>query len=270
MKRSSLLLFTCALLGSLLISPAHAQTFHFSDGRKVPVSEARIKGTNILVTLKIDGGGSAEITLPISTLDRIDWPAPAGIAAAAAELDAGKPSAALAKIDALLVEQEPLREVPGSWWNQAAIIKAIALARLGKDIDADVVLERMRRAKAPPGDLFRGELAIVTHLIITGKTDEAGVRIAARQSTANDEDSRAALAVMKGLIAEKAGRSEEALLAYLRVPVFSPGATAMMPAALLGASRAYQKLGDTTRAAETLSTLKTRFLNSPESSQANP
>lgn len=268
MKRPSLLLLGSILLASVWTPSIHAQTFHFSDGRKVPLSEARIKGANILVALKVDGGGVAELTLPISTLARIDWPAPAEIAAASAELDAGKPAAALAKIDAILTEQEPLRDVPGSWWNQGAVIKAIALARLGKGVDAEVMLERMRRSKAPAGDLFRAELAIVTHLIATGKTDEADARINARQASANDDDSRAALAIMKGLIAEKTGRTEDALLAYLRVPVFSPSSTTLMPAALLGASRAYQKLGDTARAAEALSTLNTRFPNSPENAQA--
>ncbi|CAM3031428.1 tetratricopeptide repeat protein [Rariglobus hedericola] len=269
MKRLSLLLFTFVLLETAWTPLSHAQTFYFTDGRKVPLSDARIKGTNILVSIKIEGAGSAETTLPIATLDHIDWPAPAGIAAAAADLEAGKPAVALGKIEPLLREQEPLREVPGSWWNQGAVIKAIALARLGKEADADAVLDRMRRAKAPAGDLFRGELAIVTQLVNTGKTDEANARIAARQSTANDEDSRAALSIMKGLIAEKSGRTEDALLSYLRVPVFSPSSTALMPAALLGASRAYQKLGDTVRAAETLSTLKTRFPNSPENVEAN-
>ncbi|MET0263113.1 MAG: tetratricopeptide repeat protein [Rariglobus sp.] len=269
MKRSRLQILSCVLLALLGGSSAHAQTFHFADGRKVPFAEARIKGANILVAVKIDGGGSAELTLPISTLNHIDWPAPAGIAAAAAELEADKPDAALAKINPLLAEQEPLREVPGSWWNQGAVIKAIALARLGKDVDADVVLERMRRAKASSADLFRVELAIVTQLVNTGKTDQARTRLAARQSSANDEDSRAALAIMTGLIAEKSGRAEEALLSYLRVPVFSPTSTALMPAALLGASRAYQQLGDTTRAADTLSTLKTRFPHSSESAQAS-
>lgn len=268
MKRLRLPLLGFVLLASVWTSPAHAQTFHFSDGRKVPVTEGRIKGTNVVVSLKIEGGGVAELTLPISTLTHVDWPAPPEIAAAAAELDAGKPAAALAKIDAILSQQEPLREIRGSWWNQGAVIKAIALAQLGKGVDAEVVLERMRRAKAPAGDLFRGELAIVTHLINTGKTDEALARVTAQQSAAVDDDSRAALSIMKGLIAEKAGRTEDALLAYLRVPVFSPSSTALMPAALLGAYRAYQKLGDTTRAADTLSTLSTRFPNSPENAQA--
>lgn len=264
-------LFTFALiLGALSAGTLHAQTFYFNDGRKVALSEARIKGTNIIVTLKVGGAdeGSAEITLPISTLNRIEWPAPAALASAEADLKADKPADALKKIDSILSEQEAFREVPGSWWNQGAVIKTVALARLGKDVDADVMLERMRRAKADSADIARAEIAVINQLVAKGKTDEANARMAKLQASASDEESLAAIAVLKASILEKAGRTEDALLAYLRVPVFSPTASTQMPAALLGAARAYQKLGDDARAASTLSTLTTRFPNSPEAAQA--
>jgi tetratricopeptide (TPR) repeat protein len=266
MSRTSLLFGL--LLGALAAGALPAQTFYFNDGRKVSLSEARIKGTNIIVALKVDGGGSAEITLPISTLNRIDWPAPAALAAAEADLNADRPADALKKIDAILSEQEAFREVPGSWWNQGAVIKTIALARVGKDVDADVMLERLRRAKADSADIARADIAIINQLVAKGKTDEASARMEKLQSSATDEESLAALAVLKGGILAKSGRTEEALLSYLRVPVFSPAAATQMPAALLGAARAYQKLGDAERAASTLATLTSRFPNSPEAAQA--
>jgi tetratricopeptide (TPR) repeat protein len=258
------------MLGTLTTGVLHAQTFYFNDGRKASMPEARIKGSNIIVALNVGGAdaGSAEITLPISTLNRIDWPAPPALAAAEADLKADKPADALKKIDAVLSDQEAFREIPGSWWNQGAIIKTVALARLGKDVDADVMLERMRRAKADSADIARGEIAIINQLVAKGKTEEANARMEKLQSSASDEDSLAALAVLKANILAKAGRTEEALLAYLRVPVFSPTANTQMPAALLGAARAYQKLGDTDRAASTLATLTSRFPNSPEAAQA--
>ncbi|MBC8039133.1 MAG: tetratricopeptide repeat protein [Opitutaceae bacterium] len=265
-------LFTGLIFATLTTGALHAQTFYFNDGRKVAMSEARIKGSNILVSLKIEGAaadaGSAEITLPISSLNRIDWPAPPALAASNADLQADKPADALKKIDAILSEQEAFREVPGSWWNQGAVIKAIALARLGKDVDADVMIERMKRAKADSADIARAEIAVINQLVASGKTAEANTRMEKLQGAASDEESLAALAVLKASILAKAGRTEEALLAYLRVPVFSPTANTQMPAALLGAALAYQKLGDADRAASTLAALTSRFPNSPEAAQA--
>jgi tetratricopeptide (TPR) repeat protein len=263
--------FTGLVLVTLTAGALHAQTFYFNDGRKASMPEARIKGSNIVVPLTVNGttdAGSAEITLPISTLSRIDWPAPPALAAANADLKADKPADALKKIDAVLGDQEIFREIPGSWWNQGAVIKAVALARLGKDVDADVMIERMKRAKADSADIARADIAVINQLIASGKTAEADTRMEKLQGAASDEESLAAIAVLKASILAKAGRTEEALLAYLRVPVFSPTAESQMPAALLGAVRAYQKLGDTDRAASTLSKLTTRFPNSPEAAQA--
>lgn len=265
-------LFTGLIFATLTAGALHAQTFYFNDGRKASMPEARVKGSNIIVPLKVEGAaadaGSAEITLPISSLNRIDWPAPSALAAANADLKADKPADALKKIEAVLGEQEVFREIPGSWWGQGAVIKAVALARLGRESDADAMIERLKRAKADPADLARVEIAVINQLVAKGKTTEANARMEKLQESAGDEESLAALAVLKAGILEKAGRTEDALLAYLRVPVFSPTADSQMPAALAGAARAYQKLGDTERAASTITKLTTRFPNSPEAAQA--
>jgi len=270
MSRRLPLLLTLALIQAVLAGTARSQTFYFADGRKASMPEAKIQGTNILVPLKLAGtdDGSAVITLPIASLARIDWPVPPALADANADLKAGKPADALKKIDAVLGPQEPFRNVAGSWWNQGAIIKTIALARLGKNVDADVMLDRMRRAKASPDDLSRGEIAIIEQLIATGKTDLANSRLSKIQGSATDDASLASIALIQAQILERAGKAEEALLAYLRIPVFYSGEDDQMPAALLGAARAYKKLGDTERAAATLATLTGRFPNSPEAAQA--
>ncbi|HTJ78032.1 MAG TPA: tetratricopeptide repeat protein [Rariglobus sp.] len=270
MSRRLSFILSFALIHAISFGVARSQTFYFNDGRKASMPEARVQGNNIIVPLKLAGtdGGSAEITLSISSLNHIEWPTPPVIAEAEADLKAGKPADALKKIDAILTEQEPFREIPGSWWNQGAVVKAVALARLGKTVDADVMLERMRRSKAPSDDVSRGEMAIVTQLMSAGKIDAAKIRMEKIEATATDDASLAAIAVTKGKILEKAGQAEDALLSYLRVPVFYPTEEEQMPAALLGAARAYKQLGDYARATSTIETLTTRFPKSPEAAQA--
>lgn len=258
------------LLQAFVAGTSRGQTFYFSDGRKASMPEAKIKGLNIVMPLKIAGteGGSAELTLPISSLSRIDWPAPPVLVEAEADLAAGRPADALKKIDGPLVAQEIFRDVPGSWWNQGAVIKAIALARLAREEEADVLLERLRRTKAVPEDISRVEVAIIDQLVSAGKIDAVNARLEKLQSTVTDDSGLAAIALTKGRLFERAGKSEEALLSYLRVPVLYPAEMDMQPAALLGAATAYKKLGDETRAAATLQTLATRFPNSPEAAQS--
>lgn len=263
-------LFLFSTLALSLAGIGRAQTFYFNDGKKASLPEARIQGLNIVVPLKLSGadGGSAEISLPISTIKRMDWPAPPAIAQAEDDLKAGKPADALKKIDAILGAQEIFREIPGSWWSKGAVVKAIALARLGKDVDAGVTLELMRLTKAPADDIARGEIAIIDQLVASGKIDDAAARLAKIQSTATDDASLAAIALIKGKMLANSGHAEDALLSYLRVPVFYSTESDKMPAALLGAARAYRKLGDETRAAATITTLTTDFPDSPEAAEA--
>lgn len=263
-----------ALLHAVALRTAHAQTFYFNDGRKASLPEARIKGSKIIVPLKLDGAtaadGVAELTFAISSIQRLDWPAPVALAQAEADLKAGKPADALQKVNAVLPAQEIFREIPGSWWNQGAIIKAVALARLGQDADAEAVLDLLRRAKAGPEIISRGEIALIDQLAVTGKIAAAESRLDKLQASATDDATLAGIALTRGRLLENANRPEDALLSYLRVPVYYSAEDAQMPAALLGASRLLTKLGDTTRAAATAGLLATRYPNSPEAAQAKP
>lgn len=269
-RRPSRSILGLLLLAALSAGVGRAQTFYFSDGRKAAFPEARVKGDAIVIPLKLSDsdGGSAEISLPIASLSRIDWPAPPELAAAQAALDAGRAEDAVKSINAVLGSQEPFREVPGSWWSQGAIIKAVALAKLGREAEADAMLARMRKAKSPAEDIASGEIAIAVHLFETGKSDDANERLQKIQDAATDDDNLAAIALLKARMLEQAGKTEEALLSYLRVPVFCPTAESSLPPALLGAVRALRKLGDDTRAAALVETLTRRFPNSPEASQA--
>jgi hypothetical protein len=265
--RPTFQLVTLAMLAALVGGSAQAQTFYFKDGRKASMPEAKISGTNIIVPLKIEGGGSAESTLPISSLRNIDWPAPEALAKAEADIAADKPREALQKIDGILAAQEVLREVPGSWWTRGAVIKTVALAKLGRDTEADVMIGRLQQAKAAPADINRAETAIINALITAGKVVQAQPRLDALLKNATDDETLAALALTRGMLLERAGKDEEALLSYLRVPVFSSNVESQQPAALAAAARIMRKLGDETRAAATETTLATKFPNSPQAAQ---
>jgi tetratricopeptide (TPR) repeat protein len=254
---------------TLLFCSASAQTFHFSDGRKASFPEAKIRGTNIVLPLKVKGAeeSGAELTLPISSLSRVDWPAPAALVEAEAALNANQPAVAVNKVDAVLAEQEIFLAIPGSWWSQGAAIKAVALARLGKEVDAEVLLERLRRVKAPAESLSRVELALIDQLLASGKTEAASTRLEKFAQTATDDAALAYMAIIKGRILGRAGKTEEALLSFLRVPVFYANEQDKIPAALYGAAQAYKQLGDEARALSTHAEIKARFPNSPEANQ---
>lgn len=268
MKR--LPLISTLALGFAAAAPlACAQTFHFPDGRKASIPEARIQGSTIIVPLKTgDSGGSAAITYPIAKLVRIEWPLPAAIAEAEADLKAGRFADALRKVDAVLPTQELFREIPGTWWSQAAVLRAEALARLGREIDADVMIERLRLVEAPPDTLARVELAVATYFLEQGKNSAARARLDSAATSLSDDTSLARFALLRAQLERDEGRTEAALLAYLRVPVFHPDAQDFLPAALLGAAHCYRALGEDARVKTTIATLLQRFPQSPEAAEA--
>ena len=261
--------FTSLLLGTVAAPLASSQTFYFADGRKSSAPEARIQGTNIVVSLKTgDGGASAERSYPIAKLVKMEAPVPAVVTEAEADLKTAKFADALRKIDAVLPGQEIFREVPGSWWSQAAVVRAEALAGLGREIDAEVMLERLRRANVSPDVFARVELALASYLIGQGKNSAARARLDTAANSLTDDTSLARLSLLRARLESDEGRSEAALLAYLRIPVFHRDAESLLPAALLGAAQCYRAIGDDARVQSTVATLLLRFPNSPEAAEA--
>jgi len=253
----------------LILAPlARGQTFYFSDGRKASLPEARIVGETIKLPLTLDGGASGEVSLPISSITRLDWPAPAGLAAAEADLKAGRPADALKTLDALVPSQEVFRDITGSWWPKATSLRVEALARLGRDVDAEVALERLRRSRNGADLVDRSALTIVSTLVHTGKIAQARERLKAINLAKADAAILAQSDLINARLLQIDGKTEAALLSYLRVPVLYSQQRDAQPAALLGAASCYRALGMTARADAMINTLMERFPDSPEAAQA--
>jgi len=258
------------LLAALALAPvAHAQTIYFSDGRKAPTSQVHVVGDSVKLPLDLDGGGSGEISVPISSVSRLDWPEPPELAQSLASLKAGQAVEALKKTDSVLSIHEPFRDIPGSWWARLMAVRVEALAKTGRDVDAEVALERLRRSKIGGSYVTPGALALVSALTDAGKTAQARERLkAVKLSEDETESTLARFDLVRARILQKEGKSEEALLTFLRVPVLHPGENDFQPAALLGTISCYRELGETARAETARQTLLTRFPDYPEAAQA--
>lgn len=255
---------------ALVAAPfACGQTLHFSDGRTVPLTAAvRITGDSVILPLAIEGGGAGEITVPVSKLTRVDWPKPEPLTAAEADLEAGKPADALRRIDTVLPVQQALRDIPGSWWGLATTLRASALARLDRDIDAEVELERLRRSPAGASFVARTQLALAEARFAAGRPKQAEEQLGRIDRRTIDPATLAALHLLEARLLQKQGRHEDALLVFLRVPVLLSAETARIPAALLGAAECYLALGEPARRTAALNSIVERFPDSPEAARA--
>jgi len=253
-------------LALLIASPcADAQTIYFADGRSVPLSEAKISGTTIALPLKLkEGGASGEIRLPISSVARVDWPAPPELTEAESRLIAGEAGEALVGIDAVLPVHEPFKDVPGSWWHRATIVRLEAFARLGRRVDAEVELERLRRSKSGTTLVPRGIVAIAASLAETGKAGEARDLLTLVDRDSASDALKARLALVDGRIYAASGDTEAALLAFLRVPVLFPTQREPQSAALLEAILCYRAMNEPARADALRVRLLRLYPDSPE------
>lgn len=256
------------LLLAVVAPLAHAQTFYFSNGRQASLPAARVVGDMIKLPIDLGDGASGEIGLPISDIVRLDWPEPPELAGARTLLNAGRAADVVKITNVLLPVHEPFQDIAGSWWAQVMMVRVEAFARLGRDVDAEVAIERLRRSKTGTAFVGRGALILVAALADSGKTVQARERLKTVDLSSAEENMLARVALIRGRLLRDEGKPEEALLSYLRVPALHAGERDLQPAALLGALICYQTLGETARAAAMLASLNEHFPDSPEAAKA--
>lgn len=263
------LLPLATLLLALAAAPcAIAQTLTFSDGRTASLSDAKISGDKIQLPLNLVGGGSGEISLPISDIVRLDWPEPAELNEATTLLAAGRTADALALLDKTLPVHAPFRDIAGSWWVKLAALRVRALAKLGRDIDAEVALELLRRSKTGAEQVPGATLDIASALADAGKFSDARKKLDAAVLPPDDETLAARAALLRGRLLLVDNKAEDALLSFLRVRALHPRVLESQPAALLGAIACYNKMGDADRSKAATGQLLTRYPDSPEAAKA--
>ncbi len=258
----------CRLVCFVLITgvSAHAQNVILKDGRTVEGINLRRSGATIMTAVKA-GTGQGELGIPANTIARIEFQEPPQIAAVANLLAQGKVAEGLPLIEQVMAQQAPFKDIPGNRWAQAAILKITLLMSLGREREAEPVINDLIRYEADP------------EAVLIAKLKQAEIL--------SKKDPAKALPVFTGLLQETirpeilaelwlnignarlAGQEyQPALLAYLHLPVFFPQQTLLVPAALLGSSRAYVGLDDLPRAKRALDELLRDYPNAPQAASA--
>lgn len=266
MKR---LLFVTAFFALTVVS-MEAQTLRFKNGRVLDLSAVRVTGGHVRIPADPSNPSAGEISFPVSDLERVDWPTPKELSASSDALKAGKLGEALKQNDAILPRLEPFRDVPGTWWPRAMLLRAEILARLGRVPEAEVACEMLRQSAlgAPLADQAR---VAVLDSLAASSTNRDTVRERLDAFAASSPKEKIILAridLIRARLLQADGNVEDALLTYLRVPVLYPAQTDPAPAALLGAAACLRALGENIRAETTMRDLIERFPESAEAGQA--
>lgn len=239
----------------LIRASAPAQTIVLTTGQRIDALGIRREGDMILGKVQI-GAGSGEVGYHIPQIAKVEFPEPRGLKEASDLLGEGHADKALAEINQVVSFYEPFKDVPGGWWAQAALIKVSALGALGRDAEAESLAAQIEKSVADPETARAARLGLAAGLI--RKEDfEAAAKICdstIKESTRADILAEAWLKKGDLLFAEK--KWDEALIAYLHVPIFYPDEKLFLPPALLGSALSYLRLDDNERAKKSLNDLR--------------
>jgi len=275
--RRPLLLTALALLAA---ASSPAQTFVFKGERweindpfkldnsipPKPVNDAK-KGVVNMVKGTVDrtsnqSGFEVVLTRKLSEVTEIIWPMPAQLAEAQNNVNRGEPAKALDNAEAVLKFFEPLKNVPGSWWVKASLIKLDALDRLENDAATNTFLASFEKEEAAQQPEVATQIQLARLMLRARKGEhDAVVREATDLLTKVDTSelqARLHLTKASSLLATK--KYEAAMTTYLRVPVFFGSESEMIPKAFLGAARAFRGMDSPGLRDQKLEAVSNRYL----------
>jgi len=235
----------CTLLALAAISPLCAQSYILKDGRVINHADITLKDGNLVRPL---AGGGGEVSYPISQVTRLEWPEPEELAQANELAAAGKGAEAEEKITPIYRQFAPFSKLPGSWWSQAALIRARALLIQQKNADAERAARELMSGSTDTETVAAAQLIMARVQMYLDKPDIADAMLdeIMRKDASAEIEARAAILREDIAFARKA--FDKALEFYLQVPVFYGTQDAVMPVALLGSARSYRSYGDSARA----------------------
>ena len=251
----------------MINAPAFSQTITLQTGQKIDTQGVRRDGDMVMGKVQV-GSGSGEVGYHLEQIAKVDFPEPRALKTASDFLVQGQPDKALAEINPVVTYYSPFKDVPGNWWAQAALIKVSILAAQQHEKEAEALASEIEKSAKDPDMARAAQLRLVGSLIQKSEFEKAVGICDATIKSSNDPTTLANAWIAKGdaLFAQKDW--DEALLAYLHVPVFYPDEKIFQPAALLGSGRALRRLNDNDRAKRTLNELLTAYPQSAEASKA--
>jgi tetratricopeptide (TPR) repeat protein len=262
MKRTIFFLFMLASVSGL-----PAQSILLKNGQTIPADGLTRNADMLMATVKSSTGGAGQIGFHVSDVASVSLPAPDALATANDLLAKGDDAEALAEIQPVVDFQKTIRDIPGNWWAQTAVVESSALFSLNRDEEATALVTEIESYSKDPEVLSATKLL----RILTTKFTDPQQAISAYDtliSQSSDPQTLSRAWIAEGDAHFEEHEFDEALMAYLTVTVFYPEHNPLLPKALWGAGQSYAKLKDDTNATKTYQTLISSYPNSPEASLA--
>jgi tetratricopeptide (TPR) repeat protein len=263
------LMIALRVLGQEPAATAPAINIILKDGRTVTTTQALERsGNDVMVTVPMGGNQQGQMGYDVSTIARIEFPEPAQIQAAIDLLAAGQTDQGIAELEPVLTYYGQFRDVPGSWWSKAAVLKINALINSGRDNDAAPLVAELSECQGDPEAVCAAKVQEAAAMARSGGYEAALESLDEAIAQTQNKDTLAQAWLYKGDSLLALRRWEPAITAYLHVPVFYFDAKVLVPQAMLGGARAMIGLQDLKSAKDELEDLVKNYPSSPQANTA--
>lgn len=247
--------------------PLGAQTLFFQAGA-VEFADVTIAGTNVQRKIKRPDGSETTQSIPVASVTRVDFPKPEELSAADDLMLKGKYPEALEKATVVQTLHRPWKDKPGSWYASAGLLVAESLLRQNKYDESARLMSELRNMTLASNLQSRVIMLDALEQSQKGITGPALAKVKPLLKSPLDADTMARLNLLIGDIQFKREAFEEALDAYLQIPVFYGAEAAFLPAADLGAARCLMRLTRFQDAGDSLNRIIERYAGTPEADAA--
>ena len=259
-----LALFLFILTG---FSGACAQTILLKNGQTVPANGLTRTNDMIMVSIKTTNGTMGQIGYQISDIAQLNLPEPEVLTYVTEQVANGDYKNAMAQLEPLVAFQKSIRDIPGNLWAKSALVEVSALIGLNRIPEATALSNEISGFSNDPEILTATKLKIA---LITKFTDpkQALTTFDSILSQSSDVQTLSQAWIAEGDVHFGEHEFDEALMAYLTVPVFYPDHNPLVPKALWGSGQSYAKLKDMVHALKTYHELVDHYPGTPEASLA--
>lgn len=220
-----------------------AQMIILKDNQRIKAGEFSVADGKISRTIKLSNGQNGQATLALTDIDRMDWPNIKEVQEAELLRSQGKVKEAIELLVKALEFFKPFRNIKGSPYADVAFAHVEALDQAG-DFDTlirvlpDVELMKWAEAKK----LKLGIIKLNMERRTSQDQDSVLAKAESLLRDTDDSDISARLWMTIGEVHTKKNRWEEALMAYLHVPVFYGSQATLVPQAELSAARSLREM----------------------------
>lgn len=226
-----------------------AARYELADGTLLEAGVVTLRSGMLIHSVEVDdGAGLVERTHRLEDVVRLHWPEPEALGEARRCLEQGDRHGGLSVLKPLLEQFRPFARLPGSWWVAAARLRLQALDPEAEPAELARAARELAAFTDDPEAVGEARLALTELEIRAGRSRLAQTMLDSVLAGSVPAPVRARAWLLRGDIAFAERRFEEAIEAYLRIPVFHSAYAELVPAALLAAENAFRAYGDEAQA----------------------